>query len=391
MPLDVIIVGGGIGGAVLANLLGRSRKSCIVLEREAHPLAIVRPEILWPATVATLSGLLPARELHGSALLPLHGLRFFLEGAPVLRVMPADLARARVQPYSTDPGRTRELLTEAGGFELRRGVEVTEVLRHGSRVVGVRARDTVTGVATELLADWTVGDDGAHSRVREACGIPIRLRTFPVDFLCFATDQPGASSHGLPTDVRLWLRREHGMLDMGMALFPLPRGRAVGLVPVRHDAFEDAPRLAARWRAFLESNAEAAEAAGGRRFPEDFVHIRRAWGHARRYGGAGAALLGDAAHPVSPAGGQGANMSVADAVELADALVRRPSNFLAEYEQRRRPANRRSMLFTRGAAAVLALPAALTGRLGPAVLQRLGRRTGGLRAILRQASTAFQG
>ena len=87
MPLDVIIVGGGIGGAVLANLLGRSRKSCIVLEREAHPLAIVRPEILWPATVATLSGLLPARELHGSALLPLHGLAATTVALAVLWVL----------------------------------------------------------------------------------------------------------------------------------------------------------------------------------------------------------------------------------------------------------------------------------------------------------------
>src|SRR5881394_2674629 len=132
MPLDVIIVGGGIGGAVLANLLGRAGKRCVVLERDAAPPPIVRPEILWTATVATLSSLVPARELRETALLPLHGLRFFLDGVPVLRVTPADLARAGVQPWSTDPGRTRELLTEAGGFELRRGVEVSEILRDGA-------------------------------------------------------------------------------------------------------------------------------------------------------------------------------------------------------------------------------------------------------------------
>jgi len=41
-------------------------------------------------------------------------------------------------------------------------------------------------------------------------------------------------------------------------------------------------------------------------------------GHAPRYGAAGAVVMGDAAHPVSPAGGQGANMSIADARALAE-------------------------------------------------------------------------
>jgi len=51
MQADVIIAGGGIGGAVLAQLLSRGGQRVIVLERSAAPPNWLRPEILWPATI----------------------------------------------------------------------------------------------------------------------------------------------------------------------------------------------------------------------------------------------------------------------------------------------------------------------------------------------------
>jgi len=66
--------------------------------------------------------------------------------------------------------------------------------------------------------------------------------------------------------------------------------------------------------------------------------------------------MGDAAHPVSPAAGQGANMSVADARVVAELALGNRSNLLAEYERRRRPANARSISATRAAALILSLP-----------------------------------
>jgi 2-polyprenyl-6-methoxyphenol hydroxylase-like FAD-dependent oxidoreductase len=66
--------------------------------------------------------------------------------------------------------------------------------------------------------------------------------------------------------------------------------------------------------------------------------------------------MGDAAHPVSPAGGQGANMSIADGRAIAELALAGEPNLLAAYERIRRPANRRSLRFTRGAAFVFGLP-----------------------------------
>lgn len=97
------------------------------------------------------------------------------------------------------------------------------------------------------------------------------------------------------------------------------------------------------------------------KFPDGFTHLQRPFGHAPRYVADGAALMGDAAHPVSPAGGQGANMSVADAVILAevahDALVRGDCSAarLQLYERNRRPANTRSLQLSVRTTAVLRL------------------------------------
>ncbi|MBC7853210.1 MAG: FAD-dependent monooxygenase [Pirellulaceae bacterium] len=64
MSHDTLIVGGGIGGAVMANLLTRGGKRVMVLERNLVPPPIARPEILWPHTVEFLRTLIPPRHEH---------------------------------------------------------------------------------------------------------------------------------------------------------------------------------------------------------------------------------------------------------------------------------------------------------------------------------------
>jgi 2-polyprenyl-6-methoxyphenol hydroxylase-like FAD-dependent oxidoreductase len=54
MRFDVVVVGAGIGGAVLALDLGRRGRSVAVVERESVPARIARPEILWGATLRAL-------------------------------------------------------------------------------------------------------------------------------------------------------------------------------------------------------------------------------------------------------------------------------------------------------------------------------------------------
>jgi 2-polyprenyl-6-methoxyphenol hydroxylase-like FAD-dependent oxidoreductase len=397
MSLDFLIVGGGIGGAVLAQLLGRAGKRVLVLERDAvgaRPLP--RPEVLWPATVRVIRPLLP-RGTADATLLPVRGLTFVRNRRRVGFQMPAGGgSNAAAGACFTDPALTRRRLTESGPFELRRGVHVSGLILEGGRVVGVRAGGPAGeggtggggGGQREILARWTVGDDGAHSVVRRGCGLDFAPRPLPMELLCFGCDWPGE----LPAGVgHMWVgsaSARSGIFLAGVA--PLPGGRAAGLAPVRPGVMDDPSRARADWRRFCAANP-VPDAVAALDFPHDLVRVRPVFGNAPRYGTDGAVLIGDAAHPVTPAGGQGANLAVADAVALAEVALENPSDFLREYERRRRPAAERSLRFSSRAATALRLPDPFIRPLFTAFVSFSGLLSPLLAPLLRAGSTAFRG
>jgi 2-polyprenyl-6-methoxyphenol hydroxylase-like FAD-dependent oxidoreductase len=389
MTADFLIVGGGIGGAVLGALLGRGGKKVLVIERSLEAPTWVRPEILWPVTAERVRSVLPPGAFEASGGLPIQGLTFQRNGRDLFAFSKQTFEEAGVQPWSTNPNRTRELLLQHPSFELRRGLEVVRVLVERGRVAGVAVRDVSTGAEHELTAALTVGDDGAHSRVREACGIGIELKRFPLDFLCFGFDWPAS----LPASAgRVWTApRGYGRIITGLLALPLPEGKGAGVILVRPEALDGAENLADAWERFVSQDTRIAEVTGSRKFPADFQRVTREWGHAARYGGEGAVLLGDAVHPVSPAGGQGANMSVADAAALADLALGSDANLVSNYEGRRRPANDRSLRFTRIAARSFTAPRWLgLGLLAPSLLGVLGGRKTFQKKLLRLLSTTFE-
>jgi 2-polyprenyl-6-methoxyphenol hydroxylase-like FAD-dependent oxidoreductase len=388
MATDVLIVGGGIGGLVLAELLGRGGKRVVVLERSTGPPPFSRPEILWPATIDLLCTLIPRDRWLQEAVLPLRGMEFFDGRQFAWGIAPEALDRARVQPWSTNPNLTRELLMTLSSFELKRGVEVKAILKNNQRIIGARAREIATGKEREWLADWTVGDDGGHSLVRGACGIELKTRMFPLDLLCFQVAWPADFR---PDAGRIWPNyrtARAGIIALGV--LPTGRGTGVGIVPVRPQIFDDLPRAQAAWQEFVALEPGLTQLVGERKFPDDFTRVRRPWGHAPRYGAAGALIMGDAAHPVSPAGGQGANASIADGRAIAELMLAGEKNLVSAYRRRRRPANDRSLKFTRGASAMFNLPHALAfNAITMSLLRQMLRRPAIVARGVRLVSRAF--
>ena len=397
MTTDVLIVGGGIGGAALALALGRRGWSVRVFEREEAPPSVVRPEILQQSTIDALERLGADARLHAEAALPLHRLQLHMGRECILSVDERDLAAADSQPLSTDPVLTRTLIIDAalatGNVELVTNAEVTTVVRDGERIVGVRGRRE--GHAFEARARLLVGDDGARSIIRGCLGIRTRLRLFPVEFITFSVPCPAPyPAH----TARGWIRSE-AMRDGLFAGFvlPLPDDRLAGLllasIGVWERRFEGRPD--AFWRDVEALTPLAGPLRDDLHFPDDFERRRRAYGHASRYVDDGAAILGDAAHPMSPAAGQSANASIWDALALADVADEAlraddlSASRLAAFERRRRPANRRSLRFSRRAVALLRLDRWFPGSAA-ATIRTLLRRSGQKRRLLHMAATAFR-
>lgn len=358
MDCDVAIVGAGIGGAVLGLALGRRGWRVVLVEREPAPPRLARPEILWGATLSALDTLGVGDEIRREACVVLEGIDVSRPSGRLLSIGRGDFAAAGTSGFSTDPSLTRSMLVDAAlatdSVEVHRGVEVTGIHRDEGRASGVSGRKGTQAFA--LGARLIVGDDGTHSVVRTQLGIPLALTPFPIDFISASIRWPDS----LPP-ARGQVRVNPPAFRAGLPavlLLPWPRGEGVMLVPLVH---ERAERLFASggdsfWSDLQQLTPIASVLREQLEFPRDFRRVRRPFGHAEHYVADGAAILGDAAHPMTPAGGQGANAAVWDALalaEVADAALRAGDPMherLVEYERLRHPVNARSVAISRNAA-----------------------------------------
>lgn len=338
MRFDVVIVGAGIGGAVLALDLGRRGWRVALVERESVPPNIARPEILWSPTASALERYGIADAIGERASVKLAMIEIGGE-KPWLRITSTDFAAAGVDAFSTNPSMTRAVIADAavatGNVEIHRGVAVEELLRDQGRVIGVRGKRG--DAMLELEARLVVGDDGGNSIVRTQLGIPITLTPFPIDFVTAVVPHwPLAVNHA-----RVWL--DLGSEVPAVALIPWPDGTGILLLPLPSN--HPTP----------PSFESALKRVPGLTVPTEFKRIARPFGHAAEYVADGAALIGDAIHPMTPAGGQGANASIWDALALADvadAALRAGDvsrEHLLPYEHIRRPINEQSVAISRAA------------------------------------------
>jgi 2-polyprenyl-6-methoxyphenol hydroxylase-like FAD-dependent oxidoreductase len=396
MRFDVVIVGAGIGGAVLALDLGRRGWRVALVERDSVPPRIARPEILWGATLRALEPFGVAEDIRHTASVQLEGVELGGE-KPWLRVTREDFTAAGVAAFSTHPSSTRVIIADAavatGKVDMHRGITVEALLDDGGRVAGVRAKRGDATLALE--ARLVVGDDGGNSVVRARLGIPIQLDVFPVDFVTATLSRWPLPPHR----VRGWIRTKGFGDGLPAAVFiPWPGNEGVLLMPLpaarARRVFEQPPERF--WSALERVTPLAGALHEQLEFPRDFRQVARPFGHVGSYVADGAALIGDAAHPMTPAGGQGANASIWDALALADvadAALRSGDvsrQRLVSYERIRRPINDGSVSFSRLARRIFRVGRFVPGAIVlPLVMRTINALGWPKRRIFRMFATAF--
>ncbi|MGZ3429508.1 MAG: FAD-dependent monooxygenase, partial [Polyangia bacterium] len=227
------------------------------------------------------------------------------------------------------------------GGRVERGLELGELrddLYEGEVAAFMGRSD---GTSEELRASWVVGCDGAHSAVRRLAGLEFTGGAYEQDFvladLVIGWDAP---------------ERVYFFLGKGRNAVVLPladgRSRIIGT------SGGPPPPGAADEPSLDELRALFAEVC-----PFDFVLRDPSWSarfrlHHRgvsRYRAGRLLVAGDAAHIHSPAGGQGMNTGIQDAINLGWklALVARgeaPATLLDSYDEERRPVGQRLLQFT---------------------------------------------
>jgi bifunctional hydroxylase/dehydrase len=330
---DVIVVGAGPTGLMLAAELRLAGVTCTILERRAEPMQQSRALGFSARTIEEFDqrGLLPRfGELTTIPVGHFGGLQLDY------RVVPGGSYGARGVPQSVTEAilaaRAREL-----GAELQRGWEVVGLTTDDR---GVEVEAATPEGPRRLRAGYLVGCDGARSTVRKLLGV----------------DFPGTE----PT-LEMWLAdvtgcrlrpRFSGERVAGGMVMVLPMGPEVARVVVYERAAglrgsQDAPmfdQVADAWERltgedihggrplwvswFTDSSRQAAEYRRGRVF-----------------------LAGDAAHVHLPIGGQGMSAGIQDAVNLGWKLAAQiaghaPAELLDTYHTERHPVGARVLTNT---------------------------------------------
>ncbi|WP_353807989.1 FAD-dependent oxidoreductase [Agromyces sp. SYSU T00194] len=366
--LDVAVVGGGPVGLLLACLLARRGLRVEVYEARATPTARSRAIGVHPPGLRALDAVgvgaaaraagVPIRDGRVSCRGRVLGALDFAEADP-------DLPYVLALPQAV----TERLLAERFAAErpgaLHRGTPVTAVRQRDGFVefdVGKAGRDAVglPPASVTRAARILVGADGVRSTVRSAGGIRWRRRPGRADYVMGdvpdRTDAPGSAllhfepggvveSFPLPGGMRRWVAMVDGRMrrrrrpDEARGDAPDTRGGAPATPGEAADA-ELARIVAARTGARIDDPLPDARAFGARQ------HL------AARFVAGRVVLVGDAAHEVSPIGGQGMNLGWLDALALDRALAagfaggRAPGatgRALAAYDRERRRAASRAI------------------------------------------------
>src|SRR5215471_18198395 len=331
--LEVAVVGGGIGGLFAANALVAHGIPVSVYEQAPALGEIGAGVFLTPNSVRQLErvGLGPAVEKWGSRVGP-ESRYFRHDGIPIAPVQVTDSSG-----WNATFGMHRADLVELLADALPHDVVHTGHRCTGFEQNGNRARVVLANNAT-VEADIVVGADGIHSELRPHVFPPSR----PVFSGSVAYRGVVAHEHipHWPTNAWLmWLGKGKHFLT-----FPVRAGKLinyVGFVPADQEMKES-------WSAPGDPDVLRCEFAGwDPRFESVLREVQMtfrwalydreplpAWTRGRL------TLLGDAAHPMLPHLGQGANQSIEDGMALATILARTdqksaPAALLA-YERLRR-------------------------------------------------------
>jgi 2-polyprenyl-6-methoxyphenol hydroxylase-like FAD-dependent oxidoreductase len=312
-----VVAGGGPAGMMLGLLLARCGVAVTVLEKHADFLRDFRGDTVHASTLRLLDELGLAGEFARVPHRLIDELTVTIQDT-VLEVDLGHLPGAHQHIALVPQWDFLELLARAAAaeptFRLLRSSEVLGALRDGrGRVTGVRYRGS-DGEVRELRAELTVACDGRASTLRDASGLPTRSFGAPMDVWWFRLPRYDTDPHGL-TGI---FRSGHGcaLIDRGdyfQIAYLIPKGADQ---PMRAEGIEAFRREVSGLLPWLGDRPTSVESFDDVKLLD--VQLNRL----RRWHTDGLLLIGDAAHAMSPIGGVGINLAVADAVAAARILAR---------------------------------------------------------------------
>lgn len=302
---DVLIVGAGPTGLTLAAALAKRGIQTTVVDREAAGANTSRAAVVHARTLEVLESIGVTDRL---VKLGVHAPRFTIRDRDRVLVpvrfdnLPTQYPYTLMISQAVTEAVLLERYTELGGQVLWLRA-LTDLAQNDQGVIAV------LDDGTKLRTRYLVGADGMHSTVRERAGIGFPGGNYGESFSLADVRLTGA----VPSDEVILYFSPAGLIVVA----PLPDG--VHRIVATVDSAPEHPDI--------DYVQALLDARGPER--ERFIVNEVVWGSRFRvhhrvvdtYRAGRILLAGDAAHVHSPAGGQGMNTGIQDAIVLAEALA----------------------------------------------------------------------
>jgi 2-polyprenyl-6-methoxyphenol hydroxylase-like FAD-dependent oxidoreductase len=323
---DVLVIGAGPTGLTLATSLVSKGVATTVVDRQPTGANTSRAGVVNARSLEVLEGLDVARRLVKEGIqAPVFTIRD--RSRTLIQIdfstLPTAYPYSLMVPQSTTERLLLDRLEELGGTVIRPKA-LTSVAKDADGVTATFDDGDV------IRARYLVGADGIHSTVREYAGIGFEGGQYEESFALADVHLSGE----VPADEVLLFWATAGLTVVA----PLPGGTVYRVVAPAADAPENPSTQ------FVQQLLDERGLGAGRMVVKDVVWGSRFRIHHRvadTYRAGRLLLAGDAAHVHSPAGGQGMNLGIQDAVALADALTAvlggAPETVLDDYSTARRP------------------------------------------------------
>ncbi|GAB4386346.1 MAG: hypothetical protein Kow00121_52760 [Elainellaceae cyanobacterium] len=330
--IDTLVVGAGPVGLAIACELRRHGVDCRIIDKAAEPVQTSRALGIQARTLEVFEdmGVIDSVLAAGTKAV---GATFHSGDRDILhfslrhiRDQESAYPFLLILPQSQTEAILNQRLHELGG-KVERSRELVDICQEEDGAIA-QVKSTEAGNIEEIHARWLIGCDGASSQVRKVLDIPFEGTTAPEEWLLADVDldwnRTRETTHGWFTS------------DGVFAVFPLPNGQWRLFAPAGQASEASVETFQQLLRQYT-GNTETTVS-----HPSWMSKFRVHYRMVNNYRQDRVFLAGDAAHIHSPFGGQGMNIGIQDAYNLAWKLAlvlhgKAQENLLDTYHEERSP------------------------------------------------------